>query len=241
MFRLQRKDKGRLVSTVAIVDCGMGNLFSVQQACQSHGLDSVITGDSHVVDSCDAVILPGVGAFGRAMHVLEELRMPPALKQAAEDGRPLLGICLGMQLLVSRSSEFGSHNGLGIVSGRVDRFDLAPDADGRLPRVPHVGWNRIKKVESFDPQDGAINLLSGIPNGAFMYFVHSYCVKLEDSRLAITTSSYGGKDFCSGFRAGNVVGLQFHPERSGAEGLRVYDNLAGFLRGKEPTGLRGNA
>ena len=225
-----------LVSTVAIVDCGMGNLFSVQQACQCHGLDSVITGDFHVVDSCDAVILPGVGAFGRAMHVLEELKMPPALKQAAEDGRPLLGICLGMQLLVSRSSEFGSHNGLGIVSGRVDRFSLGLDSNGRLPRVPHVGWNRIKKAGSFDPEDGAMNLLSSIPVGAFMYFVHSYCVELEDSRLAITTSSYGGEDFCSGFQAGNVVGLQFHPERSGLEGLRVYDNLARFLSGKVPPG-----
>lgn len=211
---------------VAIVDYGMGNLFSVKQACAHVGLEACITSDKETIVAAAAVILPGVGAFGDAMETLVSRDLVGVLRDLAASGKPLMGICLGMQLLMSESEEFGRHKGLDILSGEVVRL-----ADGRLDgtralKVPQVGWNHIWKVHGRSWED---SWLAGLEDGAFLYFVHSFYVKPADPSLVCSTTRYGPTTFCSSLRHGNVFACQFHPERSGPQGLRVYANLAAAL------------
>lgn len=220
---------GELSGTVAIVDYGVGNLFSVQHACQHVGLKAAVTSSSSDIAVADAVILPGVGAFGDAMNTLHRLDLVSALKDAVASGRPFLGICLGMQLLMSRSHEFGSHLGLDLIPGVVDGF---ADVLGRQPRlkIPQVGWNRMSRTP--DRVDAwSETLLDGVPDGVFMHFVHSFYVQPEDSAVTIATTDYGGLRFCSALQWKNVFACQAHPERSGQFGLAVYRNLAAGLNG----------
>lgn len=214
--------------TVAIVDYGMGNLFSVKHACLDAGLRGVVTASPQEVLAADAVILPGVGAFGDAMRTLQELGLVTALKEVAVSSKPLVGICLGMQMLLTESFEFGRHAGLGLIPGRVVRFENPRGANGTL-KVPEVGWNRMHRVGKA-PDAAEINpLLQGLPNDVFMYFVHSfYCIP-EDPSVATTLTRYGHIEFCSSLRRGNIFAFQSHPERSGPGGLRVYHNLAAML------------
>lgn len=218
---------------IAVVDYGMGNLASVVQACHAASLDARLATRYQEIDQADAVILPGVGAFGDAMESLNRLDLVGIIKEIAASGKPLVGICLGMQLLMSESSEFGHNIGLGIIDGCVKK--LEPDAiEGRVLKVPQVGWNRIhfedSGVCSISDNKTSMNsrcpLLSGIPNGEYMYFVHSYYGSPYDPHAIITTTEYGSQKFCSGINVENVFGFQFHPERSGPAGLRLYHNLA---------------
>lgn len=206
---------------VAIVDYGMGNLFSVKHACTAAGLEARITAEPGDLAGARAVILPGVGAFGRAMATLTELGFPDALREVAEAGRPLLGICLGLQLLMAESHEFGSHAGLGLIPGDVVKLD--PERD----RVPHVGWSPVQRTQA-SAWDGTV--LEGLTDGEHMYFVHSFYVRPSDPNVAVAVTAHGGTPFCSAVRHGSVFACQFHPERSGAEGLRVYRNLARQIR-----------
>jgi glutamine amidotransferase len=208
---------------VAIVDYGMGNLFSVQQACAQAGLEAVIAGETAGLLEADAVILPGVGAFGDAMETLRRLDLIDALKEVATSGKPLVGICLGMQLLMTESTEFGRHRGLGIIPADVVRLHVSADALPRRLKVPEVGWNPVWPVRE-DAWVGS--LLEGIPAGACMYFVHSYYVRPVDAALILSTTTYGPITYCSSLQFGNVFGCQFHPERSGPAGLTIYRNLA---------------
>jgi glutamine amidotransferase len=208
---------------VAIVDFGLGNLFSVQRACEQAGLAAVITSAKADILGAEAVILPGVGAFGDAMAALRRLDLPAVLAEVAAAGRPLMGICLGMQLLMSESHEFGRHRGLGLVEGEVVRLDNA-DLGRRRLKVPQVGWNRLAPAA---PWDGT--LLEGLAPGEFMYFVHSFYVRPLDPKVALATTTYGPVEFCSCLRQGSVFACQCHPERSGSAGLRVYANLAAAL------------
>lgn len=210
---------------VAIVDYGMGNLFSVKHACARAGMDANTTSTAQDLLAADAVILPGVGAFGDAMATLARRDLVGVLRDIAASGKPLLGICLGLQLLMRESSEFGRHQGLGIIDGDVVRLDGGIDR-GRMVKVPQVGWNRIHRRGA---QTWAGSLLDGVPNGTYMYFVHSFYVRPADSGLVVATTRYGPADFCSGLRQGNVCAVQFHPERSGPDGLMVYRNLAARL------------
>ncbi len=213
---------------VAIVDFSLGNLFSVKQACEYVGLRAHLTSDRKDIETADAVILPGVGAFGDAMAALRKLDLVDLLRDIAASDTPLVGICLGVQLLMTESSEFGRHRGLGIVSGPVVRFDNPREA-GKILKVPQIGWNRIyrgkgNRVAGSDPWDDT--LFAGLADGECMYFVHSYIVQPEDPAVILTTTRYGNIEFCSGLRTGNVFACQFHPERSGSQGLRIYRNLA---------------
>jgi glutamine amidotransferase len=211
---------------VVIVDCGVGNLFSVRSACEFAGLDATVTSDAGDVYRARAVILPGVGAFGEAMATLRRLGLADALRDVAQSGTPIVGICLGMQLLMSESEEFGPHEGLGIVRGRVVR--LSPGSGPSAVKVPHVCWSRLEAVrQSDDPWSDT--LLDGLPDGTFMYFVHSFVVQPEDKTIALATSRYGANNFCSVLQQGNVFACQCHPERSGPNGLKVYHNLARLL------------
>jgi glutamine amidotransferase len=206
--------------SVAIVDYALGNLFSVRQACAAVGLPAQITSEPGVVANADAVILPGVGAFGDAMENLRRLNMDSAIREFADSGKPLVGICLGMQLLMDESSEFGWHKGLGLIAGDVVRLEV-PHSNGRILKVPQIGWNRILPVNG----SWGGTMLEGLKGGEYMYFVHSYCVRPVDVGLVISTTVYGEKEFCSTLQSGNIFACQYHPERSGEDGLRIYRAL----------------
>ena len=216
---------------VAVVDYGLGNLYSVKQACRQVGLRAGITSSKNDIRDADAVILPGVGAFGDAMETLHRLDLVGPLKDAAASGRPLIGICLGLQLLMTESFEFGRHAGLDLISGPVVKFEEPADSSGRPLKVPQVGWNGIfRKDGSSGPDPWDRGPLEGLPDGEYMYFVHSFYVKPEDEGLVLSRSGYGNVEFCSSLRKGNVFACQFHPERSGRQGLKVYQNLKSHIQ-----------
>ena len=211
---------------VAIVNMGLGNLFSIKQACLEVGLQPFITSSVDELLAADAVILPGVGAFSKAMDAIKRLGLYEPLLEVAEH-KPFLGICLGMQLLMTESHEFGHCKGLDVIPGQVKKIAF-PD----LPsKIPHVGWNRItrgKKSTDTDPWDATI--LDGLPDGEFMYFVHSFYVEPETDETRLSFTEYGGLEFCSSIQYKNIFACQFHPERSGPMGLRVYRNLAAIIK-----------
>jgi glutamine amidotransferase len=211
---------------VAIVDYGLGNLHNVQRACEAVGLATNITSSPEDVRSAAAAILPGVGAFGNAISTLNASGLGQALRELADDGKPLFGICLGFQLLMTESSEFGHHRGLDIIPGLVIQLNNPQDDEGRL-KVPHVGWNRVwKRNVEGTSNAGQENLLDAIADGEYMYFVHSFVVVPAQANTIVSTTHYGDVEFCSSARRGNVFGCQYHPERSGVEGLKMYAKLA---------------
>lgn len=209
----------------AIVDYRLGNLYSVRLACEHVGMTAEITDDRERILAADAVILPGVGAFGDAMDTLRRLDLVAVLRDVAASETPLVGICLGLQLLMEESEEFGIHKGLGIVPGNVVRLDN-PTEDGRSLKVPHVGWNRILPPKGVD---WSSSLLAGTAPGERFYFVHSYVVRPSDPSVVLSATTYGHIEFCSSLRYQNLFASQFHPERSGEPGLAVYRNLAARL------------
>lgn len=204
---------------VAIVDFGLGNLFSVKQACDHVGIQAEITTSPDDILSADAAILPGVGAFAEAMNNLVSGGLDVALKAFVSSGKPLMGICLGLQLLFEGSEEFGEIKGLGLIKGKVKRipgeaFDL---------RVPQIGWNPILKAE----QKWEDSPLKDIEEESFMYFVHSYYVAPESPDVVLCETDYNGFRFCSGVKTNkNIFAVQFHPEKSASTGLRIYKNWA---------------
>ncbi len=217
---------------VAIVDYGLGNLYSVRNACKHVGLRAQITSVPAEVREADAVILPGVGAFADAMATLKRLDLAGVIREFAASGRPLVGICLGFQLLMDESEEFGWHKGLGIIEGTVARFADPRLGDRRL-KVPQIGWNGIFRLRrgagDRDPWHGT--LLDGLADGEPMYFVHSYVVKPANPSTCLSISTYGDIQFSSSVSSQNVSACQFHPERSGFCGLQIYRNLANRIRG----------
>ena len=215
---------------VAIVDYEMGNLFSVMRACQHVGLKPVITDDSLVIMNSDAVILPGVGAFGNAMDNLKKRELITPLYKFIETGKPFMGICLGMQLLFSESEEFGSHKGLDIIRGAVIKFPTV-NCNGEKLKVPHIGWNKIYRPPFLKEDCWDQSLLKGINNGEFMYFVHSFLVVPADAETVLSFTNYENIEYCSGILWRNVCAFQFHPERSGKNGLSIYNNLKAMIYG----------
>ncbi len=196
---------------IAIIDYGMGNLRSVLKAFEAVGAQAKVT---HVVGDimqADKVVLPGVGAMGPAIHKLQELALTGPIHKIVRDGKPFLGICLGMQLLFERSSEGGFSDGLRILKGSVERFSAL--------KVPHMGWNQVQLTA------GTARLLDGIRPLENFYFCHSYYVKPMDPTVAAGTTNYG-IDFVSAVAQGNVWGVQFHPEKSQKAGLQILKNFA---------------
>ncbi len=218
-----------LAPQVAIVNYGLGNLFSIQRACQSVGLSAIISNDKEEIESSQGLILPGVGAFGDAMEALARLDLVSVIQKIAQGDKPIMGVCLGMQLLMTESFEFGHHKGLDIVQGSVVRLEDFTADQGRRCKVPQVGWNSIYHEPSKNSA-WKNSLLEGLSGGEFMYFVHSYCIKFlgkEDAVLSWT--DYGPNNFCSSLQRGNIFACQFHPERSGKTGLRVYKNFSKLI------------
>jgi len=198
---------------IAIVDYGRGNLGSVEKAFRRVGSPAVITQDPRAVDDAEAVVLPGDGAFHDAMSNLDRLGLLPALRRALDGSRPFLGICLGYQLLFSTSEEFGEGRGLDIVPGAVRR--LPPG-----PKIPHMGWNRVEHA-------GDLGLFDGIPSGARFYFVHSYYVRCREVDVVAATCHHGNA-FAAVVLKGNIIGVQFHPEKSHRFGMKLLSNFAGL-------------
>lgn len=218
------------LDSVAIVDYGMGNLFSVKHACERVGLRASITSSKAEIGKANAIILPGVGAFGDAMAALERLDLVGSLREAAASGKPFMGICLGMHLLMSEGYEFGHHEGLNIIEGTVVRLEEPTDSDGRVLKVPEVQWNRIERPNSATGSPSwEGTALEGLHDGDYMYFVHSYYAKPRSEQHVLSTTLYGNIHYCSSVLSGNVFACQFHPERSGERGLVIYRNLAAQL------------
>jgi glutamine amidotransferase len=205
---------------VAIIDYKMGNLYSVARACETAGLNAIITDKKDELLQANGVLLPGVGAFGGAMKALHSADLVPVIKDIIQKGVPFMGICLGMQLLLSTSEEFGLTKGLAIIPGEVVRFPLQTQGNYSY-KVPQVQWNKIEKCGSWET-----SLIAQCPNSSFMYFIHSYYVKPFDSRIIVSTSIYGQSNFCSSFQLDNIFACQFHPEKSGALGLDIYKEFS---------------
>jgi glutamine amidotransferase len=212
---------------VAVIDIKMGNLFSVKHACEFAGLEPVITTDISTILESRALILPGVGAFGDAMNTLGEMDLLKPIKEFVESGRPMMGICLGMQLLFTESNEFGPHRGLGIIEGSVIKFP-SKNQQNETIKVPHVGWSGIFQSD-FSRKDWVNSPLDKIRNGEFMYFVHSFYPIPQNQNIILSTTSYEGTKFCSSVQLGNVFACQFHPEKSGRAGIYIYKNWADMI------------
>jgi glutamine amidotransferase len=205
---------------IAIVDYGMGNLRSVHKGFEKVGFPAVVTQDPRLIQKASGLVLPGVGAFKKAMENLTELGLVDPIKEFIISQRPFLGICLGLQLLFSESEEFGVQSGLGIFAGRVVRFPFSnpgsPPTRDSL-KVPHMGWNgvQIKK---------RVPALEGIEDGAYFYFVHSYYPIPSDRDIVATTTDYGG-EFVSSISREKLFACQFHPEKSQTVGLKILRNF----------------
>jgi len=204
---------------IAVIDYGMGNLRSVEKALESVGAKAKIVSKPKDLAGCNKLVLPGVGAFGDAMKELKSLRFVDPIKDAIKDGKLFLGLCLGMQLLFDRSDEAPGVKGLGVLKGEVKKFNFSRS---RAMKVPHMGWNNIVRCAEQDPPGD--DILSGVPDGSYMYFVHSYFVLPRDKGVGLTKTDYG-IDFISGVRKGNVYGFQFHPEKSQKLGLKILENF----------------
>ncbi len=207
---------------IAIVDYGLGNLFSIQQACKSAGLSNTITADPTTILKADGLILPGVGAFGNAMEYLHTKQLTTCLLAFAKSGKPFLGICLGMQLLFNESEEFGTHKGLGIVDGTVLKFKSS-DPAGKKVKVPQIQWNQIFHG---NPDLWSRSALKKCKSGTYMHFVHSFYVEAKNESEILAYSEYGGIKYTSAIKKDNITGLQFHPEKSGIHGIEIYREWA---------------
>ncbi len=201
---------------VTIVDYGMGNILSVSRALEHCGAKFVLSDKPDEVAKADYIVLPGVGAFGAAANALTELHLDEALHAFARTGRPFLGICIGMQLMMSTSEEFGQHNGLGFIDGRVTAIPDAA-ADGTPHTVPHIGWNAIHPAHG--TWEGTA--LADTPKGAEVYFVHSYHAAPDDGADVLAVADYDGQQITAAVTRDNMTGVQFHPEKSGEAGLRI--------------------
>ena len=198
---------------IAIIDYNAGNLKSVEKALHLLGEETVITRSFQEIEAADKVILPGVGAFGDAMEQLKKDELDKVIREVAAQGKPFLGICLGLQLLFEGSDESQGVEGLHILDGQVFRI---PDAPGL--KIPHIGWNSLELAN-----DGRI--FQGIENGAYVYFVHSYYLKAANEQIVKATTEYSTHIHAS-VEQGNVFACQFHPEKSGAVGLSILKNFA---------------
>lgn len=225
--RRMTNDQERKMANLVIVDYGVGNLRSVYKALEAAGAPAEIITSPDRLAAAAGIVLPGVGAFGDAVANLRSAGFEAPLLAAIAAGTPLLGICVGMQMLFDESTEMGRHAGLGVIPGRVVRFtnEHAPDtSERRALKIPQIGWNQLRHPQS-DP------LLAGVPDGAYAYFVHSYYCAPADPRFVIATTDFGSP-YASIVRRDRVWGIQCHPEKSQAVGLRILRNFVDIVNEK---------
>lgn len=205
---------------IVVVDYGRGNLFSLNQALGHHGIEHCVSGEVEDIQNAHAIILPGVGAFGDAMDTLHQKKLVQPLQRAAEMGTPLMGICLGMQLLFDSSDEFGSHKGLGLIAGTVTRLPTSEKQDAI--RIPNVGWRKLHTNQQN-------RFGSMLHDNTMMYFVHSYAANPENPAHIAATIPVNGHDVTVSVNKDNIFGCQFHPEKSGPEGLEILRIFSGVV------------
>lgn len=203
-----------------LIDYGINNLYSVQRMMQTLNVQVTITSDADQIRKADKIILPGVGAFSRAMTELKARNLDDALEDYVDSGKPLLGICLGMQLLFSESEEFGTHKGFNFVEGKVVKFKT-PILNERY-KIPQMNWNEIRPHKNAKWES---SLLDNITPNSHFYFVHSYVCYPQQEQNYIAETRYGNDTFCSVVNKDNVWGCQFHPEKSAANGINIFKNF----------------
>lgn len=199
---------------IAVIDYGIGNLGSVKNALDYLGLDNVVTSNRELILKADKIILPGVGAFSDAINTFRNLGFVEILNECINQNKPILGICVGMQMLFEASHEYGYHKGLGILKGEIIKFE--EEGNGLKYKIPHMGWNQIKVIKD-NP------LLKGL-DGKDVYFVHSYHLTGNDTDV-IAETSYAGVTYGSAVMKDNIYACQFHPEKSGEVGLQILKNF----------------
>lgn len=201
----------------AIIDYNMGNLFSLKSICNYVGINAIITSDQEIIRNSKSIILPGVGAFGDAMNALEKLNLIDIIIRSVDKKKPLMGICLGMQLLFDASEEFGHFKGLGLVPGKV--IKLSTSESTKDLKIPHIGWNQVYPNYSKD------TIFQGIQSSFYAYFIHSFYGRPENESEILCRTEYDGFRFCSGVTKENILAFQFHPERSGKIGIQIFSNF----------------
>jgi glutamine amidotransferase len=211
---------------VAIIDYDLGNLYSVNNICRRVGLDVIITSDVKQVSSADALILPGVGAFGDAMENLRKKELIDPIYDFIKQGKPFLGICLGMQLMFTESEEFGNHKGLDLIPGNIIRFPSVKDNSDRV-KVPQIQWNQVYNSRTL-PWEKSV--MKGVQESSFMYFVHSYYAKPTLEENILSYSEYAGIRYASAVMKENMTGIQYHPEKSAEGGIKIYQNWANYIK-----------
>ena len=218
---------------IVIVDYQLGNILSIKQACEFVGMNVSLSNDKQDILNADGVILPGVGAFGEAMLNLKKRNLDGLLAEYIATGKPLLGICLGMQLLFEESSEFGWHKGLGFISGNVRSFESESfhgENDFKF-KIPQIGWNRLIPVQPVRNDILIRKIVKGMGDEYYMYFVHSYFVRPDDESIIVTNTTYNGITYCSMLKKDNIFACQFHPEKSANDGLRLLRNITEWVEG----------
>lgn len=212
---------------VTVIDYGVGNLLSVQRGLEHCGAKVTITSDHETILSSPRVVLPGVGAFGNAMEELNRLGLTQVIRRLAEMGTPLLGICLGMQLLSDESEEFGLTKGLGLIPGQVIPVP-ARTVKGDAQKIPHIGWSALRQTDT--SQGWKATILRNLTPGESVYFVHSFMAEPRDSAHRIADCLYGGHRVAAVIGRGNIIGCQFHLEKSGEVGLKILQAFCGLNR-----------
>ncbi len=200
---------------IAIIDYGMGNLRSVEKGFLKVGVDAKVVTDPRSVNNAEAIVLPGVGAFRDCMRNLDRMKLIEPILKSVRNGKPYLGICLGLQMLFTESEEFGVYKGLDVLKGKVVRFQVDL-------KVPHMGWNTVKLL-------GKPPIFDDIKDGSYFYFVHSYYVAPDDQGIIAGTTDYG-ITFTSMVRKDNIIATQFHPEKSQETGLKILKNFGDFVK-----------
>jgi glutamine amidotransferase len=214
-------------TVVTVVDFGTGNMLSVCRALRRCAADVTVTDEETAIDKAERLVLPGVGAFGDAMAGLNARGLAPAVRRYVESGRPFLGICVGMQMMFEGSEEFGWHEGLGLVAGKVRA--IPPDGeDGRTHKIPHIGWTSLRVVNGGGDNAWRGNVLDGIGPKDSVYFVHSFTGWPDEEADRLADADYNGQRIAAAVRRGNAYGCQFHPEKSGRVGLRILENFLGL-------------
>lgn len=207
---------------VSIIDYGIGNVLSVKRAFENQGAQIEFVSTPEEIMQAEKLVLPGVGAFKDGIYELKKRNLIEAIQNYCDGSRPFLGICLGMQMMLEESGEFGVSQGLGIIPGKVVRIEDTTEA-GEFQKVPHVGWNELRYTRTTED-----TILKGVPEGERMYFVHSYTARPKEESYRLADTYYGGRRLSAVIQKGKCYGTQFHPEKSGEWGLKILQNFMGL-------------
>lgn len=210
---------------IAVIDYDIGNVRSILEAFKNQSADVILTNDEGEILKANGIIIPGVGSFSQGMENLKKYGLVKTIKKFVTTNRPLLGICLGMQLLFEESEEFGNNKGLGIISGKVIEL---PTKDHKNEKLPHVSWNEINSKTITWKN----TILENIEEGMDMYFVHSFVAQPKDENNILSITEYSNYNFCSSIKKGNIYGCQYHPEKSGPSGLKIISNFISLSKQK---------